>query len=205
MPKQQRMMRVEQRSQLAAIQQLENRTDEELQAETRYKAAAQAILGARAAERYDPKAARAHFQRAMAAARPQERMQLRRMADASLALAERRPDDLKRATERLGVEAPSTRQLRGLQLLGLIAPPASAGLVPRVRGILLGVGLIVLVLAVAFGIVYGIGAAAGGLSVDVAIFYAIVLLLVVFGGLVVWGRRRQKRARAERAGQAPAR
>jgi hypothetical protein len=205
MPKQQRMMRVEQRSQLAAIQQLENRTDEELQAETRYKAAAQAILGARAAERYDSKAARAHFQRAMAAARPQERMQLRRMADASLALAERRPDDLKRATERLGVEAPSTRQLRGLQLLGLIAPPASAGIVPRVRGILLGVGLIVLVLAVAFGIVYGIGAAAGGLSVDVAIFYAIVLLLVVFGGLVVWGRRRQKRARAERAGQAPAR
>jgi hypothetical protein len=205
MPKQQRMMRVEQRSQLAAIQQLENRTDEELQAETRYKAAAQAILGARAAERYDSKAARAHFQRAMAAARPQERMQLRRMADASLALAERRPDDLKRATERLGVEAPSTRQLRGLQLLGLIAPPASAGIVPRVRGILLGVALVVLVLAVAFGIVYGIGAAAGGLSVDVAIFYAIVLLLVVFGGLVIWGRRRQKRARAERAGQASAR
>jgi hypothetical protein len=205
MPKQQRMMRVEQRSQLAAIQQLENRTDEELQAETRYKAAAQAILGARAAERYDSKAARAHFQRAMAAARPQERMQLRRMADASLALAERRPDDLKRATERLGVEAPSTRQLRGLQLLGLIAPPASAGIVPRVRGILLGVALVVLVLAVAFGIVYGIGTAAGGLSVDVAIFYAIVLLLVVFGGLVIWGRRRQKRARAERAGQASAR
>ncbi|HTX29989.1 MAG TPA: hypothetical protein VMD09_01315 [Solirubrobacteraceae bacterium] len=205
MPKQQRMMRVEQRSQLAAIQQLENRSDEELQAETRYKAAAQAILGARAAERYDAKAARAHFQRAMAAARPQERMQLRRMADASLALAERRPDDLKRATERLGVEAPSTRQLRGLQLLGLIAPPASAGIVPRVRGILLGVALVVIVLAAAFGIVYGIGAAAGGLSVDVSIFYAIVLLLVVFGGLVIWGRRRQKRARAERAGQAPAR
>src|SRR6201986_1244456 len=137
MAKQERMVRMEQRSPLAAMQQLESRSDEELQAETRYKAAAQAILGARAAERYDSKAARAHFQRAMAAARPQERMQLRRMADASLALAERRPDDLKRATERLGVEAPSTRQLRGLQLLGLIAPPASAGIVPRVRGIVL--------------------------------------------------------------------
>ena len=96
MPKQQRMMRVEQRSQLAAMQQLESRSDEELEAETRFKAAAQAILGARAAERYDAKAARAHFQRALAAARPQERMQLRRMADASLALAERRADDLKR-------------------------------------------------------------------------------------------------------------
>jgi len=109
MPKQQRTMRVEQRSQLAAIQQMEGRSDEELQAETRYKAAAQAILGARAAERYDAKAARAHFQRALAAARPQERMQLRRMADASLALAERRPDDLKKATERLGVDSPTSR------------------------------------------------------------------------------------------------
>jgi hypothetical protein len=205
MPKQQRMMRVEQRSQLAAIQQLENRSDEELEAENRYKAAAQAILGARAAERYDAKAARAHFQRAMAAARPQERMQLRRMADASLALAERRADDLKRATERLGVEAPSTRQLRGLQLLGLIAPPASAGILPRIRGIVLAVVLVILVLALAFGIVYGIGSAAGGISVDVSIFYGFLLLLVAFGILVMWGRRRQKRARGERAEQAASR
>src|SRR5580700_11955654 len=121
MAKQQRIMRVEQRTQLAAMQPLESRSDEELEGETRYKAAAQAILGARAAERYDPKAARAHFQRAMAAARPQERMHLRRMADASLALAERRADDLKRATERLGVESPSSRQLRGLKLMGLLA------------------------------------------------------------------------------------
>src|SRR5499427_6108185 len=115
MPKQQRTMRIEQRGSLQAMQELENRSDEELEAETKYKAAAQAILGARAAERYDAKAARAHFQRALAAARPQERLQLRRMADASLALAERRPDDLKKAAERLGVEAPTTRQLRGLR------------------------------------------------------------------------------------------
>jgi hypothetical protein len=205
MAKPQRMMRVEQRSQLAAIQQLENRSDEELQAETRYKAAAQAILGARAAERYDAKAARAHFQRAMAAARPQERAALRRMADASLALAERRADDLKKATERLGMEAPSTRQLRGLQLLGLIAPPASAGTWPRIRGILLGIALVVLVIALGFGIVYGIGTAAGGISVDIAIFYGFLLVLVVFGALAWWGRRRQKRARAERAEQAASR
>src|ERR1700758_4997416 len=126
MPKQ-RMMRIEQRGQLAAIQQLEGRSDEELEAETKFKAAAQAILGARAAERYDAKAARAHFQRALASARPQERMQLRRMADASLALAERRADDLKAAAEKLGVEVPTTRQLRGLKIMGLLAPPKSAG------------------------------------------------------------------------------
>src|SRR5579875_4152187 len=170
MPKQQRMMRVEQRSQLAAMQQLESRSDEELEAETRFKAAAQAILGARAAERYDAKAARAHFQKALAAARPQERLQLRRMADASIALAERRADDYKKAAERLGVEVPTSRQLRGLKLMGLIAPPKSAGALARTRGILLIIALVVGVLAIAFGIVYGIGAAAGGLSWQLSIF-----------------------------------
>jgi hypothetical protein len=205
MPKQQRVMRVEQRSQLAAIQQLEGRSDEELEGETRYKAAAQAILGARAAERYDAKAARAHFQRAMASARPQERLHLRRMADASLALAERRADDLKAATERLGMEAPSSRQLLGLQFLGLVAPPASAGILARIRGIVLVIILIVLVLAIGFGIVYGIGQAAGGLSVDVSIFYGFLLVLVAFGVLAFVGRRRQRRARAERAEQVPTR
>jgi hypothetical protein len=205
MAKQQRMMRVEQRSQLAAMQQLESRSDEELASETKYKAAAQAILGARAAERYDAKAARAHFQRALAAARPQERMQLRRMADASLALAERRADDLKKATERLGVEAPSNRQLHGLRLMGLVAPPASAGMLARIRGILLAIVLIVGVLAIGFGIVYGIGSAAGGISVQISIFYGFLLVAVALGVLAYVGRRRQKRARAERSQQIAAR
>ena len=74
----------------AAMQKLETRSDEELEAETRFSAAAQAILGARAAERMDAKRSREHFRAAIAAARPQERLQLRRMAEASLALAERR-------------------------------------------------------------------------------------------------------------------
>ena len=204
MPKQQRMMRVEQRSQLAAMQQLESRSDEELEAETKYKAAAQAILGARAAEKYDAKAARAHFQRAIAAARPQERLQLRRMADASLALAERRADDLKKATERLGVDAPTNRQLRGLKFMGLVAPPKSAGILARVRGILIIVALVVAVLAVAFGIVSGIAAVAGGLSLDLRIFYTVLLVLVAVGVLAFLGRRRQKKAQAQRAEQTAA-
>ncbi|MEZ5123995.1 MAG: hypothetical protein R2736_20925 [Solirubrobacterales bacterium] len=119
----QRQVRIEQRSALAAMQQLETRSDDELLAETKYRAAAQAILGARAAERYDAKASREHFRKAIAAARPQERMQLRRMADASLALAERRAGDLKDAVERLGQAPPSRRQLLMLQFMGLVAPP----------------------------------------------------------------------------------
>ncbi len=92
----QRQIRMEQRGAMEAVQALEQRSDEELEAETKYKSAALAILGARAAERFDAEAARGYFQRALAAARPQERMQLRRMADASLALAERRAGDLRR-------------------------------------------------------------------------------------------------------------
>lgn len=197
----QRIVRMEQKSQLAAMQQLESRSDDELESETKYKAAAQAILGARAAERYDAKAARAHFQRALAAARPQERLQLRRMADASLALAERRADDLKKAAERLGVEAPSTRQLRGLRFLGLIMPPASAGILARIRGIVLVIVLIVLILVLGFGIVYGVGQIFGGISVQLAVFYGVVLVAIAIGVLAFIGRRRQKRAKAQRAEQ----
>jgi uncharacterized membrane protein len=205
MPKQQRTMRVEQRSQLAAMQQLESRSDEELEAETKFKAAAHAILGARAAERYDAKAARAHFQRAIAAARPQERLQLRRMADASLALAERRADDLKRATERLGVEAPSNKQLRGLKFMGLVAPPKSAGMLARVRGVLIIIALIVGILLLGFGIVSLVALPFGGLSLDLRIFWGIVLVVVAVGVLAYFGRRRQKRAQSERAEQVAAR
>ena len=105
--------------------------------ETRFKAAAQAILGTRAAERMDAAKSREHFRAAIAAARPQERLQLRRMAEASLALAERRAGDLKVATEKLGGTPPTNRQLLMLRVMGVIAPPKSAGLPRRIGGILL--------------------------------------------------------------------
>src|SRR4051812_23784509 len=130
----QRQIKIEQRSALAAMQQLETRSDEELLAEQKFRAAAQAILGARAAEKYDAARAREHFRKAIAAARPQERMQLRRMADASLALAERRPNDLKEAVTRLGQAPPSNRQLMMLRLMGLIAPPQNAPWYMKIRG-----------------------------------------------------------------------
>jgi hypothetical protein len=205
MPPKQRQIRIEQRGAMAALEALEHRSDEELEAETKFKAAAQAILGARAAERYDAKAARAHFQRAIAAARPQERLQLRRMADASLALAERRADDLKKATERLGVEAPSNRQLRGLKFMGLVAPPKSAGTLARIRGVLIIIALVVGVLLLGFGIVSLVALAAGGMSLDLRIFWGFVLVVVAIGVLALFGRRRQKRAQSERAEQIAAR
>jgi hypothetical protein len=127
------------------------------------------------------------------------------MADASLALAERRPDDLKQAAERLGVEPPSKRQLRSLKLMGLVAPPASAGLLARIRGILIIVVVIVLVLAIGYGIVELVALPFGGVSTDLSIFWTFVVVAIAVGTLVFVGRRRQKRAQAERAEQIAAR
>src|ERR687885_3074887 len=137
MPRQRQVKMQMQVGALAAIPQLENRTDEQLQSESKHRVAAKAILGARAAERYDVKAARAYFNQAMAGVHPQERPALRQMMKASLALAERRPDELKDAMEKLGQEAPSSRQLLLLRLMGLIAPPPGTGFLLRVRGVFL--------------------------------------------------------------------
>src|SRR5688572_9467568 len=190
MPPKQRQIKIEQRSALAAMQQLEGRSDDELIGETKYRAAAQAILGARAAERYDAEAARKHFQKAIAAARPQERMQLRRMADASLALAERRADDLKIAVERLGQEAPTGRQLFLLRFMGLVAPPAGTGIVRRVRGIAIVVAIVVVLLAIGFGLAKLVALPFGGISTPGAFLLGLVILLIVLGVMALLGRRR---------------
>jgi len=194
-----RQIKMEQRGALAAMQQLESRSDEELEAETRFRSAAQAILGARAAERMDAKRAREHFRAAIAAARPQERLQLRRMAEASLALAERRAGDLKVAAEKLGQTPPTGRQLLALRVMGVIAPPPSAGIARRIGGILLLILAIAVALLLGVAIVKLIAWPLGGIGTAVSFFWSFVLLLVVLGVLIVFGRRRQKRARAKAA------
>jgi hypothetical protein len=190
---------MEQRSALASMQQLESRTDEELEAEQKNKAAALAILGARASERYDAAAARKYFQRAISAARPQERMALRRMADASLALAERRPDDLKQAVERLGQAPPSNRQLFLLRLMGLLAPPPGAGRMARVRGIAIIVGIVVALLVIGFLLAQLVALPFGGVGTAGGVLLGLVIVIAVIAVLAVLGRRRQKKALAARS------
>jgi hypothetical protein len=195
-----RQIKMEQRGALAAMQQLESRSDEELEAETRFRSAAQAILGARAAERMDAKRSREHFRAAIAAARPQERLQLRRMAEASLALAERRAGDLKVAAEKLGQTPPSNRQLFALRAMGVIAPPASAGILRRIGGILLLILAIAVAILLGWAIVKLVALPFGGIGTGVAFFWGFLLLAIVLVVLIVVGRRRQKRAR-ERASE----
>ncbi|HEX5621933.1 MAG TPA: hypothetical protein VFX51_26135 [Solirubrobacteraceae bacterium] len=196
----QRQIRIEQKGALAAMQRLEGKSDEELEAETRFRAAAQAILGARAAERMDAKRSREHFRAAIAAARPQERLQLQRMAAASLALAERRAGDLKVAAEKLGQTPPSSRQLFILQLMGYIAPPPGSSIVRRVGGVLLLIAIIVGLLALGWGIVQLVALPFGGIDKTISIFWGFLLVAVVLGVMAFIGRRRQARAR-ERAAQ----
>jgi hypothetical protein len=185
---------------LAAIQQLENRTDEQLISESKHRVAAKAILGARAAERYDVKASRAYFNEALAGSHPQERPALRQMMKASLALAERRPDELKDAMEKLGQEAPSSRQLLLLRLMGLIAPPPGSGVLARVRGILLLIALVIVLMAAGFGLAKLVALPFGGVGTGGALLLGLLIVAAVLGVLTLLARRRQAKAKAARAG-----
>ena len=190
---------MEQRGGIEAIQALEQRTDEELEAETKYKAAALAILGARASERFDAETARGFFQRAIAAARPQERMQIRRMADASLALAERRAGDLKTAVERLGQTPPSGRQMFALRAMGLLIPPSSAGILLRIRGVVLIILLIVALLALGLGVVELVSLPFGGLGLAPGILLGLFVVIAALAIVAAIGRRRRNRAKTAAA------
>ena len=194
MPPKQRQIRVEQRGAMQAIQALEQRSDEELEAETKYKSAALAILGARAAERFDADKARGYFQRAIAAARPQERMQLRRMADASLALAERRAGDLRDAVERLGQTPPTGRQMLALRAMGLLVPPGSAGILARLRGIVLILLLIAVLIGIGLGIVELVSLPFGGLGLAPGILLGLFVAIAAVAVVAAIGRRRRNRA-----------
>ena len=176
---------------------LELRSDEELAGETKHRAAAQAILGARASERYDAAKAREHFRRAIAAARPQERMQLRRMAEASLALAERRPDDLKAAVEKLGQQAPSSRQLFVLRLMGLISPPQGASRLLKIRGGLFLFAIVAGLLAIGYGVATLILLPFGGGGAIGTFFAGLFVVVLALAVLALVGRRKQAKAKAK--------
>src|SRR5256714_14205120 len=189
---------------LGAIQQLEDRSDEQLLRETRHRAAARALLGARAAERYDAKQARAYFNEALVGAHPRVRPMLRQMMKASLAQAERRPDELREAMEKLGQEPPSSRQLLVLRLMGLVSPPPGSSLLLRVRGFALLMLLVLALMAAGFWIVELIALPFGGVGTAGAILLGVVLVVAVLGVLTLPGRRRPKRApAAPRSGRRP--
>ena len=180
---------------LSAIPQLEDRSDEQLLSESKHRAAAKAILGARAAERYDAENSRKYFNEALAACHPQERPMLRQMMKAALAQAERRPDDLRDAMEKLGQTPPSNRQLMLLRLMGLIAPPPNSSAWMRVRGIAILILLVLLLVGIGFALAKLIALPFGGIGTFGAILLGLLIVGAVLGVLALVGRRRQEKAR----------
>jgi hypothetical protein len=181
---------------LGAIQQLEDRTDEQLLSETKHRAAARAILGARAAEKYDARQARIYFNEALVGCNPRERPALRQLMKASLAQAERKPDELKEAMEKLGQTPPSNRQLMVLRLMGMISPPEDAPRWHRVRGFLLLLAIVFVLLAIGFGLAKLVALPFGGVGTLGAILIGFVIIVAVLAVLTVLGRRRQAKAQA---------
>src|SRR4051812_26152491 len=181
---------------LSAIPQLEDRTDEQLLSESKHRAAAKAILGARAAERYDAENARKYFNEALAGCHPQERPMLRQMMKAALAQAERRPDDLRDAMEKLGQEPPSNRQLFLLRLMSFVAPPPNSSLWLRARGVLILIALVLVLVLIGFGLAKLIALPFGGVGTIGGILLGLLIVAAVLGVLALFGRRRQEKARA---------
>jgi hypothetical protein len=181
---------------LSVIPELENRTDEQLLSESKHRAAAKAILGARAAERYEADTARRYFNEALSGVHPQERPMLRQMMKAAMAQAERRPDDLRDAMEKLGQEPPSNRQLMLLRLMSLIAPPPNSGALTRVRGFAVLILLVIILLAIGFGLAKLIALPLGGVGTLGGILLGFLIVAAVLAVLALVGRRRQARARA---------
>jgi hypothetical protein len=122
------------------------------------------------------------------------------MAEASLALAERRAGDLKVATEKLGGAPITNRQLWTLRIMGIVMPPPSAGVARRIGGVLLLLLAIVALVFLGFGIVNLVALPFGGIGA-VAWFWGVLLIAVALAGLGFYGRRRQKAARARASEQ----
>jgi hypothetical protein len=184
---------------LSAIQLLEERTDEQLMSESKHRVAAKALLAARAAERYDAATARKYFNEALSGCHPQERPALRQMMNASMALAERRPDDLKAAVQKLGQAPPSGRQLFMLRMMGLIAPAPGASALSRARGILILVAVVLLLVAVGFGLAKLVALPFGGVGTIGGLLLGLIIVAGVLALLALFGRRRQAKAVAARA------
>jgi hypothetical protein len=187
---------------LGAVEQLQDRSDEELLRETRHRAAARVILGERAAQRMDSKQARAYFNEAMAGAHPQERPMLRQITKAALAQAERRPDELRDAMEKMGQAPPSNRQLMALRFMGLVFPPPGSSFALRARGVAILMLIVLVLLAVGFGLAKLVALPFGGVGTIGAILLGLLIVVAILGVLTLLGRRRQARAQAAARGGA---
>jgi hypothetical protein len=80
--------------------------------------------------------------------------------------------------------------------MGLLIPPGSAGILARIRGVLLIIALIVVLLALGLGVVELISLPFGGLGLAPGILLGLFLVIAVLAVVATIGRRRRDRTRA---------
>jgi hypothetical protein len=117
------------------------------------------------------------------------------MMKAALAQAERRPDELREAMQKLGQEPPSNRQLMLLRLMSLIAPPPNSSVLMRMRGFGALILLVLVIVAIGFALAKLIALPFGGVGTLGGILLGLLIVAAVLGVLALVGRRRQERAR----------
>jgi uncharacterized integral membrane protein len=83
--------------------------------------------------------------------------------------------------------------------MGFLAPAASAPWYMKARGFLLIVLLVVVLLAIGFGIVKLVALPFGGAGTTLSLILGVVVILAILGGLALFGRFRQRRAKARAA------
>jgi putative copper export protein len=83
-----------------------------------------------------------------------------------------------------------------LRLMSLIAPPPNSGALTRVRGFAILILLVVLLVAIGFGVAKLIALPFGGVGVLGGLLLGLLIVAAVLGGLALVGRRRQDKARA---------
>ena len=81
--------------------------------------------------------------------------------------------------------------------IGLIAPARSAGLLRRIRGIVVGAVLVIAIIALGSGIVELVSLPFGGLSLPPAVLLGVLLDIVALVILTQLGRRKRNAARAK--------
>jgi hypothetical protein len=81
--------------------------------------------------------------------------------------------------------------------MGLLVPPSSAGILARVRGIVLIIVLIAVLLAIGLGIVELVSLPFGGLGLAPSLLLGLFVVIAALAVVAALGRRRRDRARAE--------
>jgi membrane protein YdbS with pleckstrin-like domain len=83
--------------------------------------------------------------------------------------------------------------------MGLLVPPVSAGILARLRGILLIIALIIVLLAIGFGVVELVALPFGGIGTAPAVLLGLFVVIASLAIIAAIGRRRRDRAKAASA------